>query len=142
MDKLNQHFYCAPQISMAEINTAKSCGVDAVVCQRPDHEEDGQPTSQEVAQWCADAGLGFVFLPVIPGQITQAHVAEFDRLTQGYTTLLGYCRTGTRAATLWAANEVAHGRLSADEAAQIISNSGRDPSGAMALLQKLQNQPS
>jgi uncharacterized protein (TIGR01244 family) len=138
MDQLAAHFFCAAQISPADITAAKALGVDAVVCQRPDHEEPGQPSSEEVAQWCRRAGIDFIFLPVIPGQITPAHVAEFDRLTHGKQKLLGYCRTGTRAAILWAANEVAHGRLSAEEATAVVSASGRDIGAAKALLAAMQ----
>ena len=140
MDQLSPTFFCAPQISPADIAAAKALGVDAAVCQRPDHEEPGQPGSEQVAQWCRDAGIDFIFLPVMPGQITPAHVAEFDRLTRGKQKLLGYCRTGTRAAILWAANEVAHRRLSARQAADMIAASGRDAGAAAALLEAMQQQ--
>ncbi|WP_037587238.1 TIGR01244 family sulfur transferase [Stenoxybacter acetivorans] len=138
MDQLAKYFFCAPQISLTDIQAAKALDIDAVVCQRPDFEEPNQPTGEEVKQWCQDAGMAFVFLPVIPGQITVKDVKQFDELTRGYQTLLGYCRTGTRASILWAANEVAHGNLTADEAQQIIADSGRDIGAAINLLKNLE----
>ena len=93
----------SPQIAPDDMTALKAAGFSAIICNRPDGEDDGQPPIAEVEAAAKSAGLKVIFQPVIPGQISDEDVTAF-KTTLG--TLSGpavaYCRTGTRAAKLWA----------------------------------------
>jgi uncharacterized protein (TIGR01244 family) len=47
-------------------------------------------------------GLQFAYLPVVPGQINEAHVEQFKTLISELPgPVLGYCRLGIRSKTLY-----------------------------------------
>jgi sulfide:quinone oxidoreductase len=59
-----------------------------------------------MARLAEEHGLAFAHVPIVPGKATDA---DADRMKEALTTLpgptLGFCRSGTRAATLWALAE-------------------------------------
>lgn len=74
-----------------------------IVNARPDAEEPGQPNSAEIEAAARRLGLEYVHIPVVPGQITDEHVAAFAKtLSEKPGPVLAYCKTGMRAASLWA----------------------------------------
>ncbi|WP_337960217.1 TIGR01244 family sulfur transferase [Erythrobacter sp. BLCC-B19] len=76
-------------------------GFLAVICNRPDGEEPGQPPLDAMRAAAQEAGLAFHHLPVSGGLFPPAAVAAFGAVRRGTPgRVLAYCRTGTRAATL------------------------------------------
>jgi sulfide:quinone oxidoreductase len=74
-----------------------------VINNRPDGEEPGQPGSDELAAAAEANGLVYRHIPVVPGQWQDEQIAAFaDALADLPGPTLAFCRTGTRAATLWA----------------------------------------
>ena len=74
-----------------------------IVNNRPDAEEPGQPSSSEIAEAAQRLGLEYVHIPVVPGQLTDDQVAAFAKvLADKPGPVLAYCRSGARAASLWA----------------------------------------
>nr|WP_166178720.1 TIGR01244 family sulfur transferase [Altererythrobacter segetis] len=74
-----------------------------IVNARPDAEEPGQPSSAEIEATARRLGLEYVHIPVVPGQITDDQVAAFAKaLSDKPGPVLAYCKSGTRAASLWA----------------------------------------
>lgn len=77
-----------------------------VVNARPDDEEPGQPSSAEIAEAARRLGLEYVHIPVIPGQIGDDQVAAFAAaLGDKPGPVLAFCRSGARAASLWALSQ-------------------------------------
>jgi sulfide:quinone oxidoreductase len=126
---------CGP-LDDASLAQAASAGYRAIVCARPDGEEPGQLPASEVATLAEALGMTFVHIPVTPGTYADADVAAMrtmlDRLPG---PVLGYCRTGTRAATLWALAQVGH--RSPEEILALSSAAGVDLSGQRARLTAL-----
>jgi len=59
-----------------------------------------------MAALAARHGMTFEHIPVVPGAIADADVAKMaDALGRASGPVLGYCRTGMRAVTLWALSE-------------------------------------
>src|SRR3569833_3353685 len=54
----------APQISLADVAEAKAQGFTAIICNRPDGEDPGQPSAAEVAAAAQAAGLTYTHIPV------------------------------------------------------------------------------
>ena len=91
------------QISVEDVELAKAQGFRSIINNRPDNEEPGQPSSADIAEAARRAGLAYVHIPVVPGQIEEAQIEAFDVALESLPQpILGFCRTGTRASMLWA----------------------------------------
>ena len=101
---ISADFAISPQITTAQLAQLKAAGFTTVICNRPDHEEGGQPTFAEVKAAAEAAGLDAHHIPIRPGQATEADVAAFDTaVTTAKGKVLAYCRSGARAQSLYAA---------------------------------------
>ena len=115
----------AAQLQPEELAVLAGQGFVAVICNRPDGEEPGQPILDDMRRAAQDAGLAFHHIPVAGGQFPPAAVAAFGAIRRGTPgKVLAYCRTGTRAATLDAFANV-HG-LSVAERLSRASAAGYD----------------
>ncbi len=104
--QITSSFSAAPQLTQDDLAAAAKAGYRSIISSRPDGEEAGQPSAEEMARMAGDHGLAFAHVPVVPGKATDA---DADRMKEALATLpqptLGFCRSGTRAATLWALAE-------------------------------------
>ena len=102
--------WVAGQINPEEVAGLARQGVTAIVNNRPDGEEMGQPASAEIADAATAAGVLYVHLPVAggfaPGQV-EALAEVLDKPGR----VLAYCKSGTRSTLLWA---LARARLGDD----------------------------
>lgn len=100
--QLSPHFFVSGQITPHDIGELAAQGFKAIVNNRPDGEDAGQPTSDEIAAVAAGHGLAYVHLPVRSGGITAEMVQDFhDRVATLEGPVLMYCRSGARSAMLW-----------------------------------------
>ena len=89
------------QMQPEELAALAEQGFVAVICNRPDGEEPGQPMLDEMRAAAQAAGLAFHHIPVSGGLFPPAAVDAFGAVRRGTPgKVLAYCRTGTRAATL------------------------------------------
>ena len=73
----------------------------ALICNRPDGEDDNQPTVAEMRDAAQAADLAFHHIPVAGGEFPEAAIAAFRAVRRGTAgPVLAYCRTGTRSITL------------------------------------------
>jgi len=94
-------FAVAPQMQPEELSGLAADGFTAVICNRPDGEEPGQPPLEEMRRAAQEAGLAFHHIPVAGGLFPPAAVAAFGAIRRGTQgKVLAYCRTGMRAVTL------------------------------------------
>ena len=93
-------FSATGQILPEQMQAVADAGFKSIVCPRP--EEGGQPSFDEVAKAAAAAGISIVHIPVSgplgEGQIIRFHDA-WEKLPK---PMLGYCRSGARAGSLYA----------------------------------------
>ena len=91
------------QLRPDEIAGVAAAGYRTLINARPDAEEPGQPASAELAAAAERCGLAYRHIPITPGQIGDSQVADFhSALVDLPDPVLAFCRTGTRAASLWA----------------------------------------
>lgn len=109
--QLDDHLYISPQLTEADVQAAADLGIQTVICNRPDHEEETQPDFAQVRQWLESAGItSFHHQPVVAPQIQSGDVAAFQNLLkQSRQPVLAYCRTGTRCSLLWGYHQVQNG---------------------------------
>lgn len=121
--KIDDLFSVSPQLDPSDMGAVATAGFRSIIINRPDGEGADQPASGDVTKAAQAAGLRVAYIPVISGQLSQANVSEFAQAIQDLPTpILGYCRSGTRSATLWSLTQAANGKpmdeiLSATKAA-------------------------
>ncbi len=85
------------QITPNDVKELAKDGVKSIVNNRPDGEEAGQPTSDEIQKACSDCGITYAHIPFSGGMMDISHVqafADFFNATQ--RPLHIFCRTGNR----------------------------------------------
>ena len=104
LSKLANNYAVAEQIHPLDIAGIAAQGFVAVICNRPDDEEPGQPQANEIAVACEKAGIRFHHIPFssmpIPEQAVQEHREIID---SSPGLVLGYCRSGQRSMIIWQA---------------------------------------
>lgn len=125
---LTDTFSVAPQIAPGDVHAIAGAGFRAILCNRPDGEDPGQPDYDSIAGAARAEGLEVRWVPVISGQITLDTVAEFRAaLAEMPAPLLAYCRSGTRCTMLWAM--IQHGAMDDDEIVRRAAAAGYDVAG-------------
>ncbi|MBB3774039.1 sulfide:quinone oxidoreductase [Angulomicrobium tetraedrale] len=124
-------FHVCGQMDDVALAEAAAAGFRAVICARPDGEEPGQLAASDAAALADTLGMAFVHIPVTPGTYAEADVARMRSVLDSLPgPVLGYCRSGTRAATLWALAQA--GRLPPETITALASAAGFDVSGQRA----------
>ena len=135
MKKISDRLYVGPQLTAEDITRAKSHGFAAIINNRPDGEEPGQPTAAENKSVANREGLGYSHIPVVPGHVSEDQVRTFQKaLSEADGPVLAHCKTGTRSATLYAIGEVLDGRMEKNEVLPFGQSVGLDLSGAVKWL--------
>ncbi len=104
--KLSRHteaFSTSPQISPSDVREIAALGFKTLINNRPDGEGGAeQPTSAEIEAAARAAGLDYVHLPVISGQITEPQARRFaELLATRPKPVLAFCRSGARSQNLY-----------------------------------------
>lgn len=101
--KHSESFSTAPQISVEDVAEIAQLGFKTIINNRPDGEGGAdQPASAQIKAAAEKSGLAYFYIPFSPGNMQPEHVVEFSAV---YATaakpVLGFCRTGNRAATIF-----------------------------------------
>jgi uncharacterized protein (TIGR01244 family) len=100
---LDESIAVSGQITADQVPQVAAAGFRTIVCTRPDHEEPGQPTYDEIAAAAGAAGLVAVHIPV-SGWIGEEQVAEMQAVLADLPgPVYSYCRSGARSANLYQA---------------------------------------
>ncbi len=100
--KLAPALSVAGQISPQLMREIAEAGFRSIICNRPDGEEPGQPSFDEIRRAAEEAGLKAAYLPIPSGGDTAEAAAAFAELTERLPKpALAYCRSGARSAALW-----------------------------------------
>jgi sulfide:quinone oxidoreductase len=94
------------QLRADELAVLAAEGYRTVFCHRPDGEGSDQPNFVEIETAAKALGMQAHYLPVVSGKITDDDVAAFSKaLADAPRPVMAYCRSGMRAATLWALDQ-------------------------------------
>jgi len=119
----------AGQLQPDEMALLAAEGVRSVINNRPDGEEPGQPTSEQMQAAAIAAGLTYLHAP-ISGLPDDDCVASVQRLLgdeqPADTRTVLFCRSGMRSAIVWAMAETRSGRITPDEARAAAAAAGYD----------------
>ncbi|NNC78022.1 MAG: TIGR01244 family phosphatase, partial [Woeseiaceae bacterium] len=92
----------AGQVSVGDIASLSESGFTTVICNRPDHEDPGQPTAANIAEACEKFSLAFHHMPFKGNGLTPELVGAFRDVIDGADgRVFAYCRSGQRCAFIW-----------------------------------------
>jgi uncharacterized protein (TIGR01244 family) len=127
----------APQIQPEDVADLAAAGFTAIVNNRPDGEEAGQPEGAEIEAAAKAAGLGYVAIPVTHAGFSAPQVESMAAaLASASGPVLAYCRSGTRSCNLWALASASVGG-DPDTLTAKAAGAGYDLSGIRPLLDTL-----
>jgi uncharacterized protein (TIGR01244 family) len=93
----------APQIAPDDVADIAAAGFVAIVNNRPDGEEGGQPDGDDIRAAAEAAGLSYTEIPVTHAGVSANQVeAMAAALADAGGPVLAFCRSGTRSCNLWA----------------------------------------
>ncbi len=108
---INESISVAPQITAEDMPAIKAAGFTAIVNNRPDEEEAGQPAGDAIRAAAEAAGLSYTAIPITHAGFSHPQI---DAMTQVLVAaegpVLAYCRSGTRSCNLWALAAAKAGR--------------------------------
>ena len=100
--QIDSNFHVIGQIAPAQMQDVAKLGYKTVICMRPDKEGFNQPAFSDMAAAAKDAGVEVHYIPVVPGAITPAQVAELKKvLSEKSGPVLAYCASGNRCASAY-----------------------------------------
>lgn len=113
------------QITVADVDRAAAEGVVCIINNRPDQEEVGQPSSDELEAAARAAGIIYVHAPAagLPGPDTVEAVGR--TLARGGRTLM-FCRSGMRSTAAWGMAMARSGALEPEAIRDIAARAGYD----------------
>lgn len=131
MKQITEKLWISPQPTAADFDAAKAKGIRRIINNRPDGEDQDQPTAKESAAKATKLGLSYVHIPVVAGKVTTEKVRAFQKaLSEAEGPVLAHCKTGTRSLMLWVIGEVLDGRMTVAAIDELGSRIGVDLAGA------------
>jgi len=122
---LNPEISVTSQVAPADLAGVKAAGFGTIINNRPDGEEPGQPSSDELQAAAEKGGLAYRHIPVVPGKFSDAQVDAFrDAVADCAKPALAFCKSGLRATSLWALSQA--GKVDTAEILRSASACGYD----------------
>ena len=135
--RLTDRMSASPQITPDDVREAAAKGFAAIVNNRPDGEEPGQPDGAAIETAAREAGLAYHAIPISGGQFGEDQVTALQAaLISSEGPVLAFCRSGTRSTLLWSMAQADAGRDLEEIAAQ-AAQAGYDVSPIADMLQAL-----
>ena len=94
-------FVCG-QITEDFVDELAKAGFKTIICNRPDNEQQNQPSYASIEKLAKAHGLTSYYIPVTPPNIEQKSINSMrDALKTCEYPVLAYCKSGHRAQTLY-----------------------------------------
>lgn len=134
---LSDQTYVRGQVALSEVPDLAKQGYRTLISLRPDGEGIGQPSSAEMRAAATAAGMTFAYIPTPTSGIPDAAADQLaEVLAKSPRPALLYCRSGTRAARVWALAEASRkDGLAAAEITSSVSNAGRNADDLAARIE-------
>lgn len=103
---LTDEYSVSGELSEQDFAAIAELGVTLIINARPDDETEGQKNDREFKTLCEQHGIDYVHVPVKPGQYSESDIKTVAiALNETEGKAHGFCRTGARAAHLWALSQ-------------------------------------
>ncbi|MBA3667474.1 MAG: TIGR01244 family phosphatase [Sphingomonas sp.] len=112
------------QIAPEDVAQLKADGVTLIVNNRPDGEDEGQPTSASIEAAAKVAGVDYRHVPIARGMGPSDIEAMRDAMhSAGDGKLFAFCRSGNRSTLAWAVAKSEDG-MPREELARCVEGAG------------------
>ncbi len=101
IEQLTSQVTVSDQICVNDLQTLVDMGIELLVCNRPDDEDEGQVPYAEIEQEAERLGLECIQLAFSSYQISADNRNEFIKLIETRKRIHNYCRSGARSKRLW-----------------------------------------
>lgn len=116
IEQLTTQVSASDQISVDDVKELADMGVELLVCNRPDFEDEGQTKFEDIAKEAQAHGMTPILLAFSSYQITSDDRDEFIKLIETRKRIHSYCRSASRSKRLWReANSVVGGEEAYNE---------------------------
>ena len=134
--RVTDSFSVSPQIAPGDINVLREQGFVLIVNNRPDGEEPGQFSGDEIAAAAKAAGLAYRAIPVAGGFSDEQASAMAEALDTAEGPVFAFCRSGTRSTLVWSLAQALRGE---DPAAitQAAAGAGYDVAPVRGAMERL-----
>jgi uncharacterized protein (TIGR01244 family) len=124
--RVTDDFSVAYQLAPEDMAQAARDGFRLVINNRPDGEDPSQPQGPAMKAAAEQAGLAYVYLPVVgrPTESVAQAVREAAEAAGG--PVLAYCRSGTRSINTWALGQALAGKKDREELIALGRQAGYD----------------
>jgi uncharacterized protein (TIGR01244 family) len=137
MRKIDDTISVAPQIDPADVTEIARAGFTAIVNNRPDDEEGGQPSGESIRVVAETLGVAYHAIPITHAGFSANQVDAMRGVLEGATgPVFAYCRSGTRSTNLWALAQASRGEHPA-VLIEKAAGAGYDINGIRPLLDQL-----
>lgn len=134
MKRLSDDLTVSPQVPLEGLPAIAEAGFKTIICNRPDQEDPGQPSFDEIRAKANECGLEAVFMPVVSGNVQEADADAFaDILSKAAKPVFAYCRTGTRCTILWSLANA--GKMLTQEIVNAAASAGYDMSALVPRIE-------
>jgi uncharacterized protein (TIGR01244 family) len=135
--QITDEFWASPQITLADVESARQRGFVLIVNNRPEGEADDQVPGEDIKAAAREAGMAYAAIPVTHAGFSEEQVRSMAAvLEQAQGPVLAYCRSGTRSTLLWSLAQASRGQDPAALAAA-AANGGYDLASIRPLLDML-----
>ena len=102
LTKIDDGVFVCGQITEDFVEELAKAGFKTIICNRPDNEQQNQPTFASIEKVAKAHGLTSYYIPVTPPNIEQKSITSMrDALKTCEYPILAYCKSGHRAQTLY-----------------------------------------
>ena len=125
ISKVTPDFSVTSQIQPGDLAAISELGVRTIINCRPDNEEAAQPSSQSIEAAAQQLGLNYRHIPIDMSGLKDQSLLDFETAVSDLQgPVLGFCKSGMRAAALWALTETA--RSDPADILRQVENAGFD----------------
>lgn len=125
--ELEPGFSICHAIYPQDLEEVKARGFQSIICNRMPGEAEDHADTQGLRLAAEELGLEWVEVPVVPGEYTPEAVETFGRAIERLPKpILGFCRTGRRAVSLWIHTQLQQKSCDLGELLQAAHAAGHD----------------
>ena len=126
---INAKQYVSGQITIDMMKDISDLGITLIINNRPDYEEEGQASSEELMKKAESLGIKFINIPFAANTLDKEKIINFSNLIKNNEQkALYFCRSGARSSTIWGIASVLYLDKDINEVMNKINNIGYDSS--------------
>jgi sulfide:quinone oxidoreductase len=135
VSQLDKCIFISDQIVDSDLQDIAGKNIKTIICHRPDDEGADQPDFEEIAKQAKKLNIECHYIPVVSGKISDEDVKNFSKIyAEAPKPVLSYCRSGMRAASMWALSQA--DTLGVTNVLTAGKNAGFDLSGLTSRMVK------